>query len=504
MDANKESIETLLQIAAETTQELYISILDDVSTSSLCDSNTPILLRDVLELRMGIKFILVDLQTTLRACLFTEKAYEKRYHLKNLYAGMLEGYKLLYGFGKMRKHTIWARIGEDLLAETPKNEKQPNVLEALRIQYNSITQQLLKIESSKTDNDDRNLTYHYDDDLLLVYRLTLKTDSEEKASLKYMDYIKVLGAMLELGNLIEAAEALAGKVLPIGKGHFDEIALVFLQKVADTFGKHQRLPIVLSTAVDQGAKQLDSFADYKRGVITIEEYINKSLSVKSIIPEFGILKDLLNVQMLVSFMEADMATILRSYIDAGSIVEYPLFLRRLTISRVSSLAHLIGYKKDDSDSMWSSIMAVVPSDNQSLLNEAETIKLELKGMRRPEDRDTRAIYVHLIDNRKYNSNIPAIVKNLDGISILAEIRASQKMVSLCGRISRFLVQLMGILSESARNKRMESNKRLKRQLDRIKALTSHPNCPPIFRDSMKQQMDELEKLFEIENNDPPK
>ena len=503
MDANKESIERLIHVAAATSQELYASILDDVSTRDLCDSNTPILLRDVLELRMGIKFILVDLQTTLRACFSTEKAYEKRYHLKNLYAGMLEGYKLLYGFGKMRKHTIWARIGEDLLAEMPTNGMQPKVLEALRIQYNSITQQMLRIESTKTDNDDRNLTYHYDDDLLLVYRLTLKTDSEEKASLKYMDYIKVLGAMLELGNQIEAVEAFAGKLLPIGKGHFDEIALAFVQKVADTFGKHQQLPVVLSAAVDQGAKQLDSFADYKRGVITIEEYINKSLSVKSIIPEFGIMKDLLDVQMLVSFMMADMATILRSYIGAGSKVEYPLFLRRLTVSRVSSLAHLIGYQKEGSDSMWSSIMAVVPSDNQSLLNEAETIKLELKGMRKPEDCDTRAIYVHLIDNHKYNSNIPAIVKNLAEISILSEIRASQEMVSLCGRISRFLVQLMGALSESARKMRIENNKRLKLQLDKIRALTSHPNCPLVFRDSMRKQMDELERLFEIDNNAPP-
>ena len=41
---------------------------------------------------MDVKFILVDLQTIIRACFMTEKAYEKRYHLKNLYAGMLEGY----------------------------------------------------------------------------------------------------------------------------------------------------------------------------------------------------------------------------------------------------------------------------------------------------------------------------------------------------------------------------------------------------------------------------
>ena len=249
---------------------------------------------------------------------------------------------------------------------------------------------------------------------------------------------------------------------------------------------------------------MDSFADYKRGVITIEEYINKSLSGKSIIPEFGFMKDLLDVQMLVSFMEADMATILRGYIGAGSKVEYPLFLRRLTISRVSSLAHLIGYNEDDSDSMWSSIMAVIPSDNQSLLNEAEVIKLKLKGMRKPEDCDTIAKYVHLIDNHKYHSNIPAIMKNLTGISILSEIGASQEMVSLCGKISRFLAQLMGVLSESARQSRMESNKRLKQQLDKIKALTTHPNCPPVLRDSMRQQIDDLERLFDIDKKDLPK
>lgn len=495
MEASKETMDNLMHSAVIANQKLYSTITEDVSILGKCDAEIPALLRDVVELRMDIKFILVDLQTVLRSCFETNKAYEKRYHLKNLYAGMLEGYKLLYGFGKMRKHTVWAKIGEDLKTAIQGNK---DLFGNLKNNYDEITQRLQAVEATGTEQDYRNLTYHYDDDLLLVYRLTLKTDSEEKAAEKYLKFMRILGSMLELGNQVEIREANDGKVLPEGLGDHNDMALMIVQRIAESMGKHPYLEDVLSTAVDKGAEMLDSYADLKKGVIRIEDYIARSIQVKIVIPEFGIVKQLLDLQMLVSFMMADMATILRSFLGAGSMVEYPLALRRLTISRVSTLNHLVSYRNDVSDSMWGKITTIIPVGNHELQEEAEKIRLVLLGLRKPGDCDKRALYVHLIDNHKYYSNVPDIVSDLEDVTILSELQSSQDVVKMCGRISHFITKLLGALSEQVQKFRLESSRKLKAQIDGIRNLTNNPNCPDVIRDTMRQQMDDLEKLLEFD------
>lgn len=500
MDASKQTRENLILNAAVATQELYTTILEDASVIEACGDSVPLLLRCVPELRMDAKFILVDLQTIIRACFVTEKAYEKRYHLKNLYAGMLEGYKLLFGFGNMRRRTIWARIGEELQRLYQDNPDIASAFEPLKLKYDEISQQLLAIEATNTDRDDRNLTYHYDDDLLLVYRLTLRTDSEEKASLKYIEFVKILGAMLQLGNQIELTEAVLGYTLPQGKVHHDDVALNAVKIVAETLGKHPQLPEVLSVAVDKGASQLDSFAKYKKEVVTVEERVGEIINHEIEIPEFDVIKALLDIQMLVSFMIADMAAILRGFVGAGSKAEYPLILRRMTISRVSTLSHLIGYGSDGADSMWSGIISVIPKDGYELQEEAEKIELVLKGIRKPDDCDRRALYVHLIDNKTYDSNVPAIVQKMEDITILSELQESQEIIKICGRISQFVAKLMTVLSENARKSRIQSEKKLKNQMNDIRKMADRPNVPKVLRDTIRKHLDEIEPLMFSEDS----
>ena len=495
MNATKDTIDKLIANATLATKELYFTILEDASILNYCGQAVPTLLRDVPELRMDIKFILVDLQTSMRACFATDRFYEKRYHLKNLYAGMLEGLKLLYGFGNMRKRTVWWRIGEDLQNEIVGSSTNTLFLQ-LKQCYDDITHALLGIESTQTDRDARNLTYHYDDDLLLVYRLTLKTNSEEEAGEKFIHYMDVLGAMLRFCNLIEDIYAANCCCLPKGEPHNDELSLLIVHKVAKVFENHPRMPEVLLTAVDKGAEQIDKYAEMKKNTVKVEEYIDKSFKNNRIdILEISIIKSLLDVQLMVSFMMADAATILRGFISAGSEVECPLTLRRLTISRVSTLNHLIGYKKDGSDSMWGRIMTIIPEGYDELKERAIQIEGRLLTMRKAGDVDRRALYVHLIDNHKYRSNIPAIVSALEDPIILMELQASQDVVKVCGDISKFMVKLMDALSTEARKARIESDRKLKKQIDGIRELTNLPNCPELLRDSMRKQLDEVERII---------
>lgn len=286
-----------------------------------------------------------------------------------------------------------------------------------------------------------------------------------------------------------------GKVLPKVTGHNNEIALLVIQKMAVSLGKHPKLPEVLAEAVDRGVNQLDSYARYKQDVLKVEDCVGKNVKVKTELPEFQIMKDLLNVQMMLSFMMADMATILRGFTRAGSKVEYPLMLRRLTISRVSTLNHLISYRKDTSDSMWSGVMAMIPTDKHGLIDEAEELQRDLLGMRKAGDLDKRALYVHLIDNHKYHSNVPAIVNAMEDVNTITELKSSQGVLELCGKLSQFLGKLMTALSDKAKRAREESDRKFRKQMNDIRNLANHPNCPPEAKATIRKQMDDLEKVL---------
>lgn len=495
MEASKESIANLIQNTATNSKALYASIAKEIAVAKACTEATPALLRDVPELRMDVAFILVDLQTCIRAGLNTDKGYEKRYHLKNLYAGILEGYKLLYGFGKMRRKTIWNKVGEHIEEAITAYPAQKQLFEPLKQNYDAITEQLIIIETTITSKDDRNLTYHYDDDLLLVYRLTLKTNSEDDAIKKYLPFRDAITAMLGLTLQIELAEGLMGNTLPQVDGKSDDISLIIVRKVSEVFGSNPGLPGVLSMAVDKGAAFIDSFAGYKEKVLRTKDVLGSMLKVKTALPEFDMIKELLDVQLLVYFMMTDASCIMRAFIKSGSEAECPLFLRRLLISRVSTLTHLIGYGKDEEKSMWKRIMDVIPASNKDLKAEALLIKDELSQMRQPKDGDTRALFVHLINNHSFKSNIPDMVDALENLTILSEIGAAQGIISVCGKISKFMPKVMGALAEQSKKARIESNKRYKKQMDEFRALTYHPNCPKVLGDSMRQQMDEIENLL---------
>lgn len=482
-------------------QTLFFSMLDDAATYTNGVDDLPTLLADIPELRMDIKFILVDLQTIMKSCYKADRFYEKRYHLKNLYAGMLEGYKLLYGFDTFRWRTIWARIGEHIKEYVAAGDDRYVSLAALKNKYDDITQSLLKIEFTWSDKEDRNLTYHYDDDLLLVYRLTLKMDSEDTAGLKFIEYIEVLKSMLELCNEIEEAFDILGYKILEREERRDELALMIVQKVAKLLGKHPNMPEALEKAIDQGANLIDSYAKIKKNALKFEDiidnYIDNKVISSSSIPEIGIIKGLTDVQMLISFMMADAATILRGFIGADSNVEHPLLLRRLTISRVSTLNHLISYKSDVSDSMIARILKVIPADRRDLIDKGLDIIEKLVKLRRPGDMDTRALYVHLIENHKYKSNIPAIVKALENPAILNELQASEGVVKMCGELSRFLTEIMTALSEEARKNRQNSERELKNQIAKIRNVAETPHYPEFFRDSLRVQLDEIERIMSI-------
>ena len=134
------------------------------------------------------------------------------------------------------------------------------------------------------------------------------------------------------------------------------------------------------------------------------------------------MKDLMNVYLLIEMSFADMSCVIRAFMNAGSDIEYPLTFRRLLVSMVSTLGHLVGYNDTEkANALWTFIQKAVPADAEKLKTEASEIRMELECLLKQEDVKRRALYVHYLDRDTNESNILRILESIEGIDLLIEI-----------------------------------------------------------------------------------
>lgn len=68
-EASKETVENLINNSSKTIEDLYKKVVEDISFLKELNADVPQLLRLAIELRMNMRFILIDLMTSLRGCL---------------------------------------------------------------------------------------------------------------------------------------------------------------------------------------------------------------------------------------------------------------------------------------------------------------------------------------------------------------------------------------------------------------------------------------------------
>ena len=150
--------------------ELYKALKVELAVRTLMDDHTPQLYFLTQELQNGVKFMLMDIGVLCRAELSVDNIYEKRFYLKNIQASISEGYKLIFNFGKLRKKSLWKK----LMMKISEEENKELINESIEIDKN-----LEIFGNTEIDKELRDLTLHYDDEMIKVYQKTLSIDSEE-------------------------------------------------------------------------------------------------------------------------------------------------------------------------------------------------------------------------------------------------------------------------------------------------------------------------------------
>ena len=76
MEASKETVDNLIMNASKTIEDLFAKVNADNKLLNRCNDQVPAVLKLMLELRRDIRFVLIDLLTSLRACLNATTAFE--------------------------------------------------------------------------------------------------------------------------------------------------------------------------------------------------------------------------------------------------------------------------------------------------------------------------------------------------------------------------------------------------------------------------------------------
>ena len=162
--ASKETLSKLMDNTSYLIRDLYSCLKTEIQVlEHMKDSDTKQIRILCQQMSIAVNYSLMDIGVSLRASIGSEKAYEKRFHLKNLKASISESYKLILNFGKARNKSIWNKLGAELKGTN-------HLVEEI---YIRITAALDDFADSHINQDLRNLTLHYDEDMMRVYEATV-------------------------------------------------------------------------------------------------------------------------------------------------------------------------------------------------------------------------------------------------------------------------------------------------------------------------------------------
>lgn len=489
--ASKETMSSLIQNAGKTIQDLYIALKQDFAVRSSFNASIPHIYYVTHEIRMGIRFILLDIGVSCRALFQTNEVYEKRFHLKNILASISEGYKVIMNFGKSRKYALWNLLEEELV----------NINNSVLIDNNNkIKLRLIEFGDNRIDKDIRDLTLHYDDAMIKVFEKTVSINSEDAVIRFLCDFWDILQDMLNFTYALdEYTNANSGVSKPneasnvqFGVSH-DHTVIKFL---IDNKGK---LEVAISTVLPKATNQLDEMAQHYFQIQKIQKFIKENAPVNIEFPELSNLETLANHELLIRFMALDLASVLNAYLHSTSDIEASMNLRRIVVIKTSTFVHLYGYDEREHDkSVWKNIQTFIPSDDEKLKSEEQTIQSLLnKLVADSDDKDLRASLVHLYNNGSHKSNIEETLVSVESIDPAKQTVEILLLMEVYKKMEAFTKNLMNTLAINARQQREASQKEMLDKISKMRQLIEQSNTAPEIKDSFFQMMDKIKNLILI-------
>lgn len=390
---------------------------------------------------IGIDFVYINVCISALAALKADNVHAKRYHWKNVVAGISEGIKYIYTFRGSEKKTLIGYL-KTLLNDS--DVVTPEITESL-----SVLQLLLNRFTTNWDGKDiRDIALHYDKSAEKLIKETMAiTDEEPYASLlsSYLLIMNILHSICTIGylqSLIENDLGLSGDV------NLDETSLL------GNYGRHmQAIQTLLegkkfkaSTEKylnEYGKRFLDSIALFEK-IQKGYEFLGIIKGEKSFNGQLEKFYQLNNLYSLVMYSMLDLLSITDSYLSSKTEIEAALNMRYFLIIKASVLTQIIGYTEEEArESLWSVMKQLIPESDNHLHDKAEKLESCLKENVQDQNiRVVRAKLIHLKFSKKTPSDVKVILSLLNTFDPLTEFYKVIDLIKLLIKVVKFIDGLL--------------------------------------------------------------
>lgn len=489
--ASKETIASLIQNTGKIIQELYIALKSDFAIRRSLDESMPHLYSVTHDIKICIRFILMDIGVSCRALFQANFVYEKRFHLKNILASISEDFKVIMNFGKSRKYALWNLLEDELV-----HIDNSDLIDS----YNKIKLRLIEFGDNRIDKDIRDLTLHYDDAMIKVFEKTASLNSEEDIMRLLCDFWAILQDMLNFTyTLDEYIKASTGIPKPNEATNVQFCVSHDHKMIRSLIDNKGKLESAILTVLPKATNQLDGMAQHYFQIQKIQKFIKENALSNIEYPELYNLETLANHELLIRFMSLDLASVLNAYLHSESDIEASLNLRRIVVIKTSTFVHLYGYdEREHEKSVWKNIQTFIPSDDEELKSEEQTIQSLLsKLVADSDDKNLRASLVHLYNNGSHKSNIEETLVSVESLDPAKQTVEILLLMEVYKKMEAFTKKLMNTLALNAHQQREASQKEMLDKISKMRQFIEQSNTAPEIKDAFFQMMDKIKNLILI-------
>lgn len=413
---------------------------------------------------MGVDFVYINVIISSLAALKADNVHAKRYHWRNVVAGISEGIKYIYTFKENEKKTL-IRYLTTILNDS--GIMIPEITKSL-----SVLQDLLDKFTANWDGKDmRDIALHYDKSTEKLIKETVGITDEGPYATLLSDYLLIMNILHSI-CMYGFIQSLINCNLS-----FNDI---LQNETSEHVGndKHKKAIHALlkedkfKTAIEEnleeyGKRFLDSCLVFEK-LHKVNELLGCEGKLKlSNNNHFGKLYKLHNLYSLVLYSLLDLLSITDSYLASKTELEAALNMRYFLIVKTSVLTHIVGYtEKEASISLWNEIKGFIPESDSQLHDMAATMESHLRESVMDLDiKRKRAKLVHLTFSKNKPENVKEILSVLDTFDPLSEFYKVLDLIKLLVKVIKFLDRLIVSMDKEIT---IENQK----QLDKIKSMSS--------------------------------
>lgn len=439
---------------------------------------------------IGVDFVYINVSISALAALKTDNVYAKRYHWKNVVAGISEGIKYIYTFKESEKKTL---IGYLKTILNDSDMMTPVISDS----FSSLHALLEKFRTDWKGKDMRDIALHYDKSAEKLIKETMTiTDEDPYASLvsNYLLIMNILYYICNIGylqsiieNNLRFSEVDRNEAGLLGNDgrHMKAIQALLkgkkfkasTEKYLNEYGKRFQDSIALFEKIQKGYE----FLGIKKGEKSSNGQLDRFYQLN-------------NLYSLVMYSMLDLLSVTDSYLSSDTEFEAALNMRYFLIIKTSVLTQIVGYTEEEArESLWYEMKQLVPKSDVPLHDMADKLESCLKESVQDQNvRMVRAKLVHLKFSKKRPGDVKGILSILNTFDPLTEFYKVIDLIELLIKVIKFLDRLIVSIDKEVT---IENQK----HIDKIRSMSS--SLRDMIERNVKVKAQKEELLTSINDNE---